>query len=426
MAAQAVMQWSQLPQQTPPKFEKPKGDERKRLKKARTALLLGQGTFFGLLALKLELVEAPWIVTAGVDGKHFFYNPAYIAPLADEELRGLWGHEVMHCANGHLWRRGSREHQKWNWAADYAIDPILKEAGLKVPNETVNPAWKGLSGEQVYPLLPEPPKRPTGGGGGQGQPQQGQGGQPGQGQQGQGDPRAPQYMPGKDVMLDPAGDEARQMQAEWKEATIQAAKAAKGQGKLPSNLEMLIDEWVQPRVDWKSVMRRFVQQTAKSDYRWRLPSQRHAARGYYLPRVESDEVPPMCIGWDTSGSHWDRKTQLAVGAEVLEILTEVRPQKIHVGYFDSILQGTAEWEPGDTFNPKPKGGGGTDFRPVFEWIEKEGIEPCCLVMVTDCMGTFPEQPPSYPVLWASTIQPEKLHETYRPPFGEVVYVDIDE
>lgn len=427
----AVMDWKQLPKQEPAKFAKPKGDERKRLIKARTALILGQGVFWGLLALRLELVEAPWIITAGVDGKRMFYNPWYICPLSDEELRGLWAHEVTHCSNGHIWRRSGRDKQKWNWAADYAIDPLLVEAELKVPNATINPNWKGKSGEQIYLLMPEPPKQPSGGMGMPGIPgepgdQDGQGNGQGQsqGQGGASDPRTPQWMPGKDVMLEPEEADAKQQSVEWKEATIQAAKIAKGQGKLPSNLEMLIEEWVAPKVDWKSVLRMLVQTTASADFSWRRPSPRHIGRGMYLPKVESEQVPPIKFGWDTSGSHWAKEIQDAVAAEVLEIIQEVRPEKIDIAFFDAIIQATQTFEQGDIFRPKPKGGGGTDFRPVFDWIEKSGDDPACLIMLTDCMGSFPDKAPPYPVFWASTIRPDRLG-TYTPPFGEIVFIDLE-
>lgn len=424
--------WQDLPKQDEVKFVQPKGDERKRLIRARTALVLGN-PFFGLLALRLALVEAPWIITAGTDGKRFVYNPAYIASLTEEEVRGLWGHEVLHCTNGHLWRKGAREHRKFNIAADYAIDPILVEAGLKVPQPLINPPWKGKAAEQIYNLLPEPPKRPAGGGGQGGQPQagdqqSGQSGKSGEQQQpggGQSHPQAPDYMPIKDVMLDPDDSDAKQQQAEWKEATIQAAKVAKSQGKLPANLETLITEWVAPRVDWKSAMARFVQQTAHADFTWQKPSNRYMAMGQYMPKIESEEMPPMVFGWDTSGSHWAQETQNAVAAECLEIIASVKPQKVYIVFFDATVQAVEEYEPGDAFTPKPKGGGGTDFRPVTAWIEKEGIEPACLVMCTDCYGSFDEEAPAYPVLWASTVKPENLG-TYTPPYGEVLFVDLDE
>jgi predicted metal-dependent peptidase len=408
---------SALPKQEAPNFQKPKGNERQRLMKARTTLVLN-GPFFGLLALRLKLVEAPWIGTCGTDGKHHWYNPSYIAGLSDDECVGIWVHEILHVTNGHIWRRGGRDHGKWNWACDYAIDPVSKAAGYKVPNETINPTWQGWSAEQIYPHIPEDRSGEA--------PQPGDGEGDGQGQgNGKPKPGKGRGMPTKGQILDADPHDAQQQQAEWKQAIAAAAQVAKAQGKLPGNMEMYLDEMLAPRVDWKSVLRMLVQQTAKADFTWRLPSQRHQSRGMYLPRVHSEHIPPMVFGWDTSGSHYDKHTQESTAAEITEIITEVQPEKLWAVQFDDGIQQVIELEPGDVLKAHAKGGGGTDFRPVFQWIEEQGIEPACLVMMTDCMGSYPDEAPPYPVIWASTIQPEKLGH-YTPPFGEVLFLDINE
>ena len=64
------------------------------------------------------------------------------------------------------------------------------------------------------------------------------------------------------------------------------------------------------------------------------------------------------------------------------------------------------------------GGGGTDFRPVFEEIEKRGIQPDMLVYLTDTYGSFPTQEPDYPVIWASVIKSPRV------PWGDVVEVEL--
>ena len=47
-----------------------------------------------------------------------------------------------------------------------------------------------------------------------------------------------------------------------------------------------------------------------------------------------------------------------------------------------------------------KGRGGTDFRPVFNYIKKKKLSPNVLVFFTDGYGPAPEKPPkSYIVIW---------------------------
>jgi predicted metal-dependent peptidase len=63
---------------------------------------------------------------------------------------------------------------------------------------------------------------------------------------------------------------------------------------------------------------------------------------------------------------------------------------------------------------KPKGGGGTSFIPPFEYLEKNGIDPKCVIYLTDGYGTFPsESDVKVPTMWLMTTDVE-------PPFGECV------
>ena len=64
-----------------------------------------------------------------------------------------------------------------------------------------------------------------------------------------------------------------------------------------------------------------------------------------------------------------------------------------------------------------RGGGGTSFRPVFDWVEEQEIEPRCLVYFTDGYADFPEQPHSYPVMWAI------IDSSETPPWGEILHID---
>jgi predicted metal-dependent peptidase len=63
-----------------------------------------------------------------------------------------------------------------------------------------------------------------------------------------------------------------------------------------------------------------------------------------------------------------------------------------------------------------KGRGGTDFCPVFDFVAQEasGPEgwPDLVAYLTDGLGTFPDRPPPYPVVW---LLPEKSRVV--PPFG---------
>jgi hypothetical protein len=81
-------------------------------------------------------------------------------------------------------------------------------------------------------------------------------------------------------------------------------------------------------------------------------------------------------------------------AEVRSILDGQRPQLVHVLYFDAAVQRVETYQAGQPVSLSPVGGGGTDFRPCFDWLQEKGIMPQTLVFLTDLCGTFPSEVPS--------------------------------
>ena len=172
-----------------------------------------------------------------------------------------------------------------------------------------------------------------------------------------------------------------------------------------------MEELRQPKVDWKAALRRFVQQVAREDYTWRIPDARYVPAGLYLPAVRSEQMPTIAVGIDTSGSVWDKQEEFA--AELTAVMAECAPEALIVIYADAKVQHVEEFQRGETVKFESRGGGGTDFRPVFEYLDEENVEPACLIFLTDLLGTFPKIEPDYPVLWAVTTD-------IQPPFGETI------
>lgn len=350
---------------------------------ARSRLLVAE-PFFGTLALNLKTVVDESCETAWTDGTRLGFNPAFVNSLTAAQLRGLICHEVLHCANGHPWRRGARHELKWNHACDFAINPIIKEAGHELPPDGLfSKQYAGLSAEAIYNKLP---------------------------------PVTTIKIPAGEVRDAQNLQNAEQEQAEWQVKIKQAARAAKARGNLPKSLERLIGDLTKPQIDWKAELRRFIQQASRNDYTWRVPNARYLHAGLYLPSLYSEEMPPMVVAVDTSGSiGGDVLRQF--GAEITAIAQECRPSKIHVLYIDAAVQAAEEYEPGDVIQLKPMGGGGTDFVPAFQWIADNGIEAACLVYLTDLYGAFPNSAPDYPVLWAATTD-------HGAPFGEILRLEV--
>lgn len=370
------------------------------LKKARSRLVLDH-PFFGTLALRLLMIEDTRMQTAGTDGKHLYYNPKFFEQLTMAETIGVLAHEVMHNALGHGWRRGTRNSVKWNIAGDYAINSILTEAKLALPQGAlIDAKYNGKSTEEIYNLLPEDEQQQSKSGNEKGK--------------GTGDSQF--QDPGNcGISLEPlTTEEAKELESEWKVAIVQAAQTAKKiKGTLPGQLKRLIDETVEPSIPWYVLLRDFVEMTARNDYNWVRPNRRYLSSGFALPSMISEELPEVVVAVDTSGSICS-KTLARFSAEASAVLAAY-DTKIRIIYCDARVQGVVEYTRTDLpFALEPKGGGGTDFRPVFDYTEKEGIMPSCLIYLTDMYGRFPSKEPNYPVMWVSTTKGQKA------PFGKTI------
>ncbi len=442
---------------------KPTNSTELKLTKARVQLLLQQ-PFFASLCLRLKLIPAP-IPTMATNGKAIYYSPAFVESLTPEEVQGVLAHEVMHCALGHHCRRGQRQRRLWNKAADYAINPLVLENGLTLPTDAlIKKEYEGLSAEEIYSRLLE--EGISGSGAPQSQPQSGSGAggssastpqPPSQSNSGDGnrksqeqkgdsqDTSAQQPEPGKPAessvdaddsntpgpggfgeVLDATDDdgnpaseaETTRQAEEWAIAAEQAMRTAKACGHAAAGIDRPLEEARQSKQDWRAILREFIAATVPSDYRWSPPNRRFIASGLYLPSIHREGVGKIVIGVDTSGSIGNRELQ-EFADEISAISDQAQPELIHVVYCDASVSGAQEFGPSEPIVLEPKGGGGTDFRPVFEWVEQHDVVPACLIYLTDlCCKKYPTPPPSYPVLWVT-------NSRTTAPFGETVKIIAD-
>jgi len=408
----------------------------KKLSHARTQLLLNH-PFFGALCLRLKLVPGS-VQTMATDGQRILYNPGFVESVSAAVLRTLLAHEVMHCALAHHCRRGNRDLRTWNEAADFAINPILTKNGMELwEGALVDPQYDHLSAEEIYARLHK-----SGGSGG-GSEQQSNSGcgsandcQTSAGTESASGPNPPKVSAGCDGhdepspgefgavldATDPEGHPASQaeitrQQIEWSTATEQALNTARASGHTPLDVERPVRESRQSLQDWRAILRAFVSATTASNYRWSPPNRRHIGAGLYLPSIERTGVGRIVIGVDTSGSIGERELAQFAG-EITAISEETQPEAIHVVYCDASVKSVQEFGPSEPIGLQPKGGGGTDFRPVFQWVEENDIEPACLLYLTDLYCNSYPDVPHYPVLWVTN-----SHK--NAPFGETVRIVVD-
>jgi predicted metal-dependent peptidase len=388
-----------------------------RIRKARTALLLDH-PFFGSLLFRLKSEECRSIPTMATNGVVLRYNPAFVDTLNAATLAGVLAHEVMHPALQHHTRRSKRDPRRWNEACDYAINPLLLDAGLHLPDDVlVDPRFRGMSAEQIYNLREAEAQSEPDGENESAQTQGSESNDSTGGNNDQGSPSLPESQGGIGQVIDaPEGGEdgaGNDEQArEWEIAVSQAATVAQQAGKVPAGLKRTLDGAAEAKVDWRELLRRLWSDTIPTDSSWMRPNRRHIWSGLYLPGVVREGTGEIAIAVDCSGSVNARQLRL-FEAEIRSILEGQRPERVHVLYFDAEVHKVDTYTAGEPLHLDPVGGGGTDFGPCFTWLDEHGIRPQTLVFLTDLYGTFPDDAPDYPVLWAST-------GSRHAPFGSVI------
>jgi len=379
---------------------------RERIAKARINLLTDY-PFFGNIAMKLvprevsdAEAEAFGINTMAVDMfGNLVYNPHWVTAQTDTIMKAGISHEVMHVCLKHLVRLGTRDPKIWNIAVDAAVNEVLSHT-FRLPDGWVRIQQMAQKcSEEIYDWIiknAKTYKMPVSGGFDSHIFGQDEGDTTGQGKKGQsgqiqgGAKNSPFYQSGQQPF-----DTAR--------AVREAYNFAKSQGKLPAGIDRLFADILNPQLDWKDVLRKYIVQVIPHDFSYTKPSKKSYSVGYYMPMIKREHIE-LCIGVDSSGSISEE--------EYAEFLTEIYAMcrqfeclKATVIICDAAVQEVMEID--ENFDPycvKGRGYGGTDSRPVYDWLEEnKGAETVkLLVYFTDGYINIPDKEYSFPTLWIVT------------------------
>lgn len=359
--------------------------------------LMARLPFYGILLSYLTLRPDAEVKIAATDGSNIFYNPDFLTQLmregADLTAQGLLVHETLHPGLGHFWRKGNREHVRWNASADFVINLIVTDLGLRIPaGGLLDEQYRGMSEEEIYNRLP---------------------------------PEFVQNIPAALLDLrDPAWEQEGQGSAGggsadpaslWRDRVASAAQAAKVRGCLPAGLERMIDRLLAPTKDWRAVLSEFVVPHA-ADYDWRRPERRFLDLDLYLPSLAGEQVEDLVVAIDTSGSVGQDEMRRMI-SELRAILCAYERVRIMVMACDADVHEVYELEETSRIPGVYSGGGGTSTVPVFDKIKELGLTPYAVVYLTDGYADYPEWQPEYPVLWVLT------PDHQRPPWGRFTVLD---
>lgn len=371
-----------------------------KLTAARTRLILDK-PFLGALALRLPMIAADpkWCQTTSTDARSFYYNPAYIDALSMEQTQFVLANQALHCGLSHFARRQHRSRFRWNIACDHAINPLLAKDGLIPPPGTlVMECFEGMTAEEIYPCIEENDsdehlEQPKYDGDGSGDSKE-----QARGKKPERDASGHEEASGAAEPQPLSASEQETLAAQWQQRLAGAAQQAQQAGKLGGILGRMVGELMQPKLPWRLLLARYLTQYARDDYSYMRPSRREGEM--ILPSLRSAQADILVV-LDTSGS--------ISGQEIDEFISEIDAIKgqlrarILLHACDTALAEDGPWlfESWDEFRlPKAiQGGGGTDFRPIFEWVSRQARAPDLLLYFTDAQGEFPPVESSFPVLW---------------------------
>lgn len=336
------------------------------------------------------------VPTAVTNGRDVKYGRKFVEELTDAEIRGLVLHENLHKAFRHLttWSNLYKENpKKANMACDYVINLMIydsdpSERDVKLPEGgLLDEQYRGMNAKQVYDLL----KGKCGGGGGGGE-EGGNGSEKKDGEGGDGDgPHGFDDHDWEGAADNPAGEEEK-----WAKEVDQALRqGAILAGKMKGNIDRNIKDLLTPKVDWREALRDFVTSfcSDKDLSTWRKPNRRWVAQDVYLPSVIGETVGPLVVAIDTSGSI-DGGVLSEFLSEVVSICSTVTPERVDLLYWDTRVAGHEKYEQGSfeglMQSTKPRGGGGTDVRSVFEYVKHKALKPEAVIVLTDGYTPWPD------------------------------------
>ena len=408
--------------------------EEQRLSKAVVDIMPRIPEIAGLLMIGERVVtDDPSVPTACTNGRDEWYGRMFVASLNDAELRFVIIHEVFHkmyrhlVTWAHLWAICSRTA---NISMDYDINgKIMDEYGqdgwVKMPaGGCYNPKYKGWGTAKIFWDIYNSKAANDQPQDGRGKPQDG-----GQGQGGQGDGQPQDGHPEGfdshdwDGAKDMTAEEQKDIQREVDEAIRQGSLVA---GKMGSGGSRSLDELLQPKVDWREVLREFIQTTcAGSDYStWKRPNRRYIGAGIYMPSGISEKVECIAEHNDMSGSIGKREQQIMI-SELVGICEAVKPDELHVSYWDTEVCGYEKYTQDELQNvasqTEPKGGGGTDVRCVPAYLREHNIKPQASIVFTDgyLYGGWGDW--DHPVLWVIVDNKQA-----KPDHGVTVHVSSED
>jgi predicted metal-dependent peptidase len=320
-------------------------------------------------------------------------------------LRGLVLHENLHVGLKQIPRHRdlSHDHKLLNYAMDFVVNDIIHNTGgvvgvnkeplVLLPDGALyNSMFHDWSVRKVYDYLKkrkqeldeEGDEKGKGSGGNKtsssGEPQDGET-DVDDALRNMGDSMDEHIFTDVQEM---SAEELKKMEGEIDKALRQGGMLA---GRMGATVPRVIGELLEPKVDWREVLREFVQSAmrGKDEYTWRKMSKPYLANDMYIPSMHSETMGELVVAIDTSGSIGNEQIS-EFATELASICELCCPEKVRVLWWDTKVHGEQVFE--NNYQDiasmlKPLGGGGTHVGCVSDYMIKNSVNAEVLVIFTD-------------------------------------------
>ncbi|GBC99779.1 hypothetical protein HRbin17_02310 [bacterium HR17] len=357
-----------------------------------------------LYAARLVITDAlPF--PAGIDEKmRVYFNPQWVAQLRQQtneqktiaQLAWIWVHEICHRLreHGERAREKQTEHLLWNIAADLEINDAEWQ-GLERPSRALLPQLFylpcGKLAEFYYHELAKLPNfiesliLPVW--------------DEGSGVHGQ---RREWELPDDEPQAPPLTELEQEV---MRRAVAEAIVRHKDRGVIPAGWSRWAEEVLQPKVDWKKLLKRKVRGAItigigqRIDYSLARPHRRAETYEPVLPpSLQGDFVPRVVCVVDTSGSIGERELAQAL-AEVRQVLETLRTPVVVLPCDAVPYEPVKVLTASQLLRLHLRGGGGTDMVAGIEAALRLKPTPDAVIVLTDGYTPFPNQRYQVPVIF---------------------------
>ncbi len=388
-----------------------------KIEKAKAKLML-EHPYIGSVATVLELDNNTEALTFSSDGISLTYNDEYFEKAPIDEIEFALANGAMHAVLKHSERVNERAGRIWQAAIDLVVNSMLVKNGFPLPPYVYyDERFEGMYAEEIYDVLKDEMIRNDTLDEAEAVSEDEQAEEP-QEEEGKGESsengESADNTPQPASMEESEASEVDMLSEELKEFFEQIFQKYKRQGNLPEDLNIVVPEYFSHKIDWREMLYKYIASYAKSTYSFVPPNMKYLYRGIYLPSLSSDLLR-IVIAVDTSGSIDEALLGTFLG-EIESIMQSYPNYEIDLITADAKIQSHRVFLPGESLDYEVSGGGGTDFRPVFEYIDNYIDYPTLLLYFTDAEGTFPANEPGYDLLWL-------IPEEREVPFGEVLILE---